>query len=77
MRTAIDQEPTGTTNTFTAVRCECERFLSFFDQPRVNVIQEFEDGHLSNCVFNGDVFEVSLVIRTGLTPDFKMEFHYL
>ena len=77
VRATVDHEATGATNTFAAIRCECERLLALLAEPEVDVIQELEDGHLRYGVLNSDGLEVSLGVRVGLTPDFKSEFHYL
>ena len=74
---SVDIEATGATDAFTAVGCECEGFLASFDQTLVDVVKEFQDGHLRDSVVHINGLEVSFSGRTGLAPNLKMQFHYL
>ena len=77
MGASVDIEATGSADAFTAVGCKCEGFFTSFDQPLVDVVKEFQDGHLWDSVVHINGLEVSFSGRTGLAPNLKMQFHYL
>lgn len=73
----VDVEATGTTDAFAAVRGECERLFAGLNEAFVDVVKQLQDRHLLDSVVDVDGFEAALGVRSGLTPNFKMEFHYL
>src|SRR5699024_3055329 len=77
VRTVVHHQATGTTDTLAAVRGQGGWRRAILDVHGGAGVQQLRDGPLLCGVITLDGLEVAFGVRARLTPNFKIQLHYL
>src|SRR5215211_1162904 len=77
VRHAVDDERTGSANSFPAVVFESDRILAFRFKSLVDDVEHFKERHLRRDFGRAERFELAVDAGTLLPPDVEREIHLL
>src|SRR5690349_4525780 len=75
VRTSIDVHGACATDAFPAVVIECNRVLSFMNEPLIQHVEHFQERHFRRNVLHLIGLESSFVLAVLLPPHFQCEVH--